>query len=239
MNPFSAKLNKALWTALGVSEGGTGDLRYTLNKECAANTLSLLFQSGYGGRAEFGLIGNDDVVLKISPDGSAWTEALRVKPDGKVGLGTSSPPERLSVAGNIAPATDNTHSLGTATRRFSAVYATTGTVSTSDIRAKRDIEPVDAELALALLRRARPIAFAWRDGEPGRHFGWSAQDWLAALGTREAPCGPAVRLSPDRPDGELGLRADQVTAIVHAALLGLADELAALKERLARLEAAT
>ncbi|KMO44403.1 hypothetical protein VQ03_03200, partial [Methylobacterium tarhaniae] len=29
-NPFAAKLNKALWTALTVGEGGTGDLRYTL-----------------------------------------------------------------------------------------------------------------------------------------------------------------------------------------------------------------
>ena len=34
-NPFSAKVNKALWTAKTVGEGGDGDLRYTLNKEAA------------------------------------------------------------------------------------------------------------------------------------------------------------------------------------------------------------
>lgn len=39
-NPFAAKLNKALWTALGTGEGG--DLRYKLNKEAVGNTLSLL-----------------------------------------------------------------------------------------------------------------------------------------------------------------------------------------------------
>ncbi|KTS38110.1 hypothetical protein NS228_18110, partial [Methylobacterium indicum] len=49
-NPFAAKLNKALWTALTAAEGGTGDLRYTLNKQAAGNTLSLLFQSGFSGR---------------------------------------------------------------------------------------------------------------------------------------------------------------------------------------------
>ena len=31
-NPFSAKLNAALWTARTVAEGGTGDLFYTMNK---------------------------------------------------------------------------------------------------------------------------------------------------------------------------------------------------------------
>ncbi|KAA2237253.1 DUF2793 domain-containing protein [Salinarimonas soli] len=77
-NPFAARLNKALWTARPVAEGGDGDLRYTLNKEGPADVLSLLFQSGFQGRAELGLIGDDDLVLKVSADGSAWREALRV-----------------------------------------------------------------------------------------------------------------------------------------------------------------
>ncbi|MCJ2033287.1 DUF2793 domain-containing protein [Methylobacterium sp. J-068] len=77
-NPFAAKLNKALWTALTTPEGGTGDLRYTLNKQAAGNVLSLLFQSGFSGRAELGLTGDDDLTLKVSPDGAAFREALRV-----------------------------------------------------------------------------------------------------------------------------------------------------------------
>ena len=43
-NPFSAKLNKALWTAKYAAEGGDGDLRYTMNKETASDVLSLLLQ---------------------------------------------------------------------------------------------------------------------------------------------------------------------------------------------------
>lgn len=77
-NPFAAKLNQALWTARPVAEGGTGDLRYTLNKEGEPETLSLVFQSGWSGRAEIGLTGSDDLSVKTSPDGSSWTTALSV-----------------------------------------------------------------------------------------------------------------------------------------------------------------
>ncbi|WBQ13502.1 DUF2793 domain-containing protein [Hyphomonadaceae bacterium BL14] len=78
VNRFAAKLNTALWTALTTGEGGTGDLRYTLNKEGAGHVLSLLFQSGWSGRAELGLIGDDDLALRVSSDGADWIEALKV-----------------------------------------------------------------------------------------------------------------------------------------------------------------
>ncbi len=77
-NPFAAKLNKALWTALETGSGGDGDLRLTFNKQAAGDVLSLLFQSGYGGRAELGLIGDDDLTLKVSEDGAIWQVALSV-----------------------------------------------------------------------------------------------------------------------------------------------------------------
>ncbi|MEG9884623.1 MAG: DUF2793 domain-containing protein [Hyphomicrobiales bacterium] len=77
-NPLAAKLNKALFAARSVAEGGSGDLRYTLNKETPDNVLSMLLQSGWGGRAEFGLIGCDDFMLRVSGDGTTWRDALRV-----------------------------------------------------------------------------------------------------------------------------------------------------------------
>ncbi|WP_394692155.1 DUF2793 domain-containing protein [Hyphobacterium sp.] len=79
-NPFSAKLNASLWTARTTGEGGTGDLRYTLNKESEGDVLSLIFQSGFSGRAELGLIGDDDLLLKMSADGATWSELLRISP---------------------------------------------------------------------------------------------------------------------------------------------------------------
>jgi hypothetical protein len=97
-NPFSAKLNKALWTAKTVAEGGVGDLRYTLNKESAGNVLSLLLQTAFSGRAELGLIGDDNVTLKVSADGSAWTTALIVdKATGLLTHADGTIPRTLSV----------------------------------------------------------------------------------------------------------------------------------------------
>ncbi len=49
-----------------------------INKASAPETAAFLFQTGYSGRAELGLIGNDDFALKTSPDGSAFTEAMQV-----------------------------------------------------------------------------------------------------------------------------------------------------------------
>lgn len=77
-NPFAVKANTALWTAQDAAAGGDGDLRFTFNKEGPGDVLSLLFQSGYSARAELGLIGDDDLTLKTSPDGAAWYQALRV-----------------------------------------------------------------------------------------------------------------------------------------------------------------
>jgi hypothetical protein len=86
-NPFAARVNKALWTALESGAGGDGDLRLTLNKETASDVLSLLFQSGFSGRAELGLIGSDDLTLKVSADGTTWHEALSVdRATGQVSL---------------------------------------------------------------------------------------------------------------------------------------------------------
>ena len=49
-----------------------------INKAAAANTASLLYQTGFSGRAEMGLAGNDDFALKVSADGGTWRAALTV-----------------------------------------------------------------------------------------------------------------------------------------------------------------
>ena len=77
-NPFSAKLNNALWVAKTVAEGGDGHLRYKMSKESAAKTLSLLFQDNFSGRAEIGLTGDDDFHFKVSADGTSWVDAITI-----------------------------------------------------------------------------------------------------------------------------------------------------------------
>src|SRR4051812_46674361 len=100
-NPLSAKLNNLLFTAKTLVEGGDGDLRFKLNKEAANDTLSMLFQSAYSGRAELGLIGADDFGIKVSPDGSAFITALTI--DKATGLMTHADgvvPRTLAVRSN-------------------------------------------------------------------------------------------------------------------------------------------
>jgi len=49
-----------------------------VNKAAAGDTASHLLQTGFSGRAEFGLTGSDDFALKVSPDGSAWHDVMSV-----------------------------------------------------------------------------------------------------------------------------------------------------------------
>lgn len=50
-----------------------------VNKSSATDTGSFLFQTGFSGRAEFGLTGSDDFQIKVSPDGSVWNNALAIE----------------------------------------------------------------------------------------------------------------------------------------------------------------
>ncbi|MGB3554282.1 MAG: DUF2793 domain-containing protein, partial [Jannaschia sp.] len=51
-----------------------------LNKANTSETASLLFQTGFSGRAEMGCAGEDAFTVKVSADGAAWTTALRLDP---------------------------------------------------------------------------------------------------------------------------------------------------------------
>ncbi len=102
-NPLSVKLNNALFASLNVADGGTGDLRFKLNKETSGKIVSQLYQSNWSGRAETGLMGDDFYRIKVSADGAAWVTALTIDSStGNTGIGVSAPSYKLDVAGNIA-----------------------------------------------------------------------------------------------------------------------------------------
>ncbi len=50
-----------------------------VNKAAATDTGSFLFQTGFSGRAEFGLTGSDDFQIKVSADGTTWFNALQLE----------------------------------------------------------------------------------------------------------------------------------------------------------------
>lgn len=70
----SNRLTVAAAAALFTHDGT--DHRLKINKAASADTASLLFQAAFGGRAEVGLTGDDNLHLKVSPDGTTWRDAL-------------------------------------------------------------------------------------------------------------------------------------------------------------------
>ncbi|MDD9908779.1 MAG: DUF2793 domain-containing protein [Ahrensia sp.] len=76
---------------------GSGDHRVAINKAASARTSSLVFQNAFSGRAEFGLLGDDDWSVKVSANGSSWNTAMNI--DGSSGL--TSFPHGLSASGSL------------------------------------------------------------------------------------------------------------------------------------------
>ncbi len=52
------------------------DHQLKINKDSAGDTASLLFQTGFDGKAEMGLNGSDDFSVKVSADATNWNTAL-------------------------------------------------------------------------------------------------------------------------------------------------------------------
>lgn len=74
------------------------DHQLKINKNEATDTASLLFQTGWSGRAEMGTAGSDAWSIKVSADGVDWRDALRADP----ATGLITIPEGVSVSGTIS-----------------------------------------------------------------------------------------------------------------------------------------
>lgn len=121
-NRLAVRTLAALLTAVYAADGGTGDVQLKLNKEATGDTASVLFQNNFSGRAEFGMVGDDDFRLKTSPDGSTWLDVVKMMAaTGR--LAFKSIASGLTAAGtNQATATAITKTLSA----FTTVAASTG-----------------------------------------------------------------------------------------------------------------
>jgi hypothetical protein len=102
-----------------------------------------------------------------------------------------------TTSSGVKPVIDNTYDLGTASRRWEDVYATNGTIQTSDERQKDNITPTD--LGLDFINSINPVKYKWKDysdtdeetGEVTRHifnrthYGMIAQDVETVLGDKD------------------------------------------------------
>lgn len=79
INASSDTTNRLVVSAAAtlLTPAGSGH-QLKINKATTGATGSLLYQTGFSGRAEMGQAGNNDFSIKVSANGSVWTEALRI-----------------------------------------------------------------------------------------------------------------------------------------------------------------
>lgn len=207
------RLSVAADASLLTHAGGGHQLK--INKAAPSDTASVLFQTAFSGRAEMGLMGDNQWRIKISPDGTNWTNAITVDPTGGTTIATS-----------LRPASDNAVSLGAAGARWSAIWAATGTIQTSDAREKTEIAPSD--LGLDFILTLNPVRYRYIDGQR-THYGLLAQEVAAALAGRDFA--GYVLADSDDPDSAKGLRYDAFIAPLIAAVQQLAQRLQELERR--------
>ena len=129
--------------------------------------------------------------------------------------------------------TDGTIDIGKSNVRFNDIYATNGTIQTSDRNEKQDIaELSDAEQRVAVAAKGLLRKFRWRDaveakGDEARtHFGIIAQDLQAAFAAEGLDAGDyAMFISStwtDEETGEertrMGVRYSELLAFIIAAI---------------------
>lgn len=98
----------------------TDDIQVKLNKETAADTASFVFQTGFSGRAEIGLVGDDDFQFKVSPDGSTFFSGLVIdKDDGSISV-------PIGLNSVLKPSANDGAALGTTALGWSDLHLASG-----------------------------------------------------------------------------------------------------------------
>ena len=95
----------------------------------------------------------------------------------------------VQLGGSIYPAADGTRYLGYSGNRWNTIYATNGTINTSDQNEKTDI--ADSDLGLNFINALRPVSFKWIDRGGGvagvrTHYGLLGQEVESVLGAAAA-----------------------------------------------------
>ena len=130
-------------------------------------------------------------------------------------------------SGSFSSSVDNTMSCGTSGFRWTTVYATTGTINTSDANQKTEIADLsEAELAVAKRIKGLFKTFKFKDAVAAKgtgarkHIGVIAQDVQAAFEAEGLNANDYGIFCSDVVDGgvQLGVRYEELLAFVIAAL---------------------
>jgi hypothetical protein len=177
---------------------------------------------------------SDGEILSFRKDGSS-VGSIGSASGNRIYIGTGNSTLGFSpVVDAVYPFSgDDAVDLGTSSARFDDVYATNGTIQTSDRNEKQDIaELTDAEQRVAVAAKGLLRKFRWKDkvaekGDEARtHFGIIAQDLQAAFEAEGLDAGDyAMFISStwtDEETGEertrMGVRYSELLAFIIAAI---------------------
>ncbi len=99
VNATADATNKLAVNSSAVLFNNVGNgVQLKVNKNALTDTASLLYQTGFSGRAEMGATGDDSFHIKVSADGATWKEGLLI--DASTGLARvfANPTDPLGVA---------------------------------------------------------------------------------------------------------------------------------------------
>jgi len=178
-----------------------------------------------------GSIGNlDSDTIFIQGGNAFWGATFTTPQSGGNGLRMI---DNGSTVRKFSPTLDNTYDLGGSSDRFDDIYATNGTIQTSDFNEKQDIaELSDAEQRVAVACKGLLRKFRWKDsvaekGDDARiHFGIMAQDLQAAFEAEGLDAGDyAMFISTTWTDEEtneektrMGVRYSELLAFIISAI---------------------
>ncbi len=206
------------------------------------------------------LSGDPIFEIGIGTGPSSRANAVAVRKNGNVGIGTTVPLDALhangrvrigtveyfedggtneiAVRGDLRPTSDNTYDLGTGSFRWDDVFATIGTVNTSDRRTKENI--TDLAYGLEEVLALHPVSFNWNDNpSKGRKLGLVAQD-VALLIPEVIPGLRGVDANDEDWDGGpemLGIYYSDLIPVLVRAIQDQQDLLESQAERIRMLEA--
>lgn len=232
-------------TALYSSVDGGLDLGSSSNKFKNIYTSSFVRgaydtdTTSYFGRAAIGYDGSSGNVATFShlDHVVAASIALRQNSSGETRINSaygqqllfsidSIPYFCVDSTGAFYPNSDNAYDLGKLAARYDDVYATNGTIQTSDVRLKDDVS--ESDLGLAFIRALAPLRYKFA-GKTRPHYGLASQQVRRVLDELGIP--DFAGYIHDRETDAYGLRYTEFIAPMIAAIQEIAD-------RLDRIEAA-
>jgi len=217
---------------VGKTEDGTSNAGHVLFGSGAAYHI----RSG-GFTNFFNRTSSDGEILRIAKDGSTVGSIACRSSGGNLQIHTNQSGIDFGGDGYLpmrgSSITDDSLDIGSSSYRYDDIYATNGTIQTSDRNEKQDIEEMsDAEQRVAVAAKGLLRKFRWKSsvaekGDEARtHFGIITQDLQAAFEAEGLDAGDyAMFINSTWTDGEtgeersrMGVRYSELLAFIIAAI---------------------